>query len=778
MQLLFTWSGQNLSNVDRLKLEAELKKKMDGDITGYWEKIRLAVLKEVDARDLTKDLRQALKDAFGALQMSKAGMRRLDILDRDEERFVNEMLFAGIMPSTSSDKANLGNDLITNLAGNTISGNFTPQQLTTMAMNIAKVLGIKNSTTGKLLQEAVDSKLVQAAVGAAKMPEIFDRVRKVREGLDGASIPALATPTSEAGSMDQAKFYDRSEKSKDSETSALIPKTVPKIHAMKSTKKAQDSNPTAQNYSNSSSGTIIDSSGSLPNSAPKKVVEERPVAVKSMPVPIPANSKVNRDVLKLLGGDYSSANLVTGPPIGHGANASGRSSSVSGMGNSPAKTLNIDPRKLEEESIREGASIQGCDLKSTTSDKICQSCGDTSKACICHKKMIDDYFGKASGGKPLEAVLHEKIDANAELVQTNEELEQDESLQAIDEQLEGFKPDSEEAKKLRAEKDAIASDVIKTKVKKKFFYKKALLNGLMNTKTPACLMANDSMFGRKQASRDLAPVYAVGNEKFCYQFDVNANDGFEKLSKQDLVMLGLFKGTMDELMAIRRDTKSQQKDGANRLGFDDKIFANEKNEGPPPLASGRNEVNWIFVRESAKVTGTTRNTENMLRRRLRDCSGPRQWGGVLLKNLEYLQPIAEACLDPIAYEMEIKKKYRTTIEALCNLKGREKYENDDLDLVPPTETKPSAELVKQKTAEIQELNAKADSYFEKRRNFQLTSRIQNLSSSQEFCKKVREEYRLIFDVLKATIFQNEAEICNEEKIRKEYNGKFDSHKYE
>ena len=646
-----------------------------------------------------------------------------------------------------------------------------------MAMNIAKVLGLKNSTTGKLLQEAVDSKLVQAAVGAAKMPEIFDRVRKVREGLEGASIPAPNTPTSETGYMDLGKLYDRSEKRESGETSAPITKTVPKIHAMKSPKKTEDSNSTAPNYSYGSSGAATDNSGSASSSSRKIVEEERPLAAKSTSIPIPANSKVNRDVLKLLGGDYSSANLITGPPIGHGANASGTNSSVVGMGSSSAKTLNIDPRKLEEESIRDGATIQGCDLKSNTSDKICQSCGDSSKACICHKKMIDDYFGKASGGKPLEAVLHDKIEANADLVQTNEELEQDESMQAIDEQLEELKPDSDEAKKLRAEKEAIASDVIKSKVKKKFFYKKALLNGLMNTKTPACLMANDAMFGRKQASRDLSPVYAVGNEKFCYQFDVDASDGFEKLSKQDQVMLGLFKGTMDELTALRKDTKALKKDASNQFAFDSKIFSNEKNEGPPPLTSGRNEVNWIFVRESSKVTGTTRNTENMLRRRLRDCSGPREWGGVLLKNLEYLQPIAEACLDPIAYEMEVKKKYRTTIEALCNLKGREEY-GEILDLVPPGGSNPSVELVKEKTEEMNRLNLKSESYFKKKGQLKLDPDAQKAISPEKFCREVINEYRLVFDVLKATIFHNEAEICNEEKIKKEYNGKFDGHKYE
>jgi hypothetical protein len=722
------------------------------------EKMEIAVLKEIDARDLSPDLRAALKKTFGQLKLSAAGMKRLEILDRDEENFVNEMLFAGIMPSTSSDKALLGNELITNLAGNTISGNFTPAQLTTMAMNIAKALGIKNSTTGRLLQEAVDSKLVQAAVGVENMPEVFDRVREIREGLESPSTSLSPRSVPQDPSPSDLAKIKGGAKLRESVEDVRPQANAPKIHAMKNAKKSEDSDSTKIKFLPNSSPVRADSSpvsGIIPKASPEtKVATARPMSVS-----VPENTKVNRDVLKLLGGDYAANTSIAGAGAG---------------GSKSAKAPSVDPRKLEEESIREGASLQGCDLKSTTSDKICQSCGDESKACICHTKMIDDYFGKASGGKPLEAVLREKIEASSALVQSNEELEQDEDLTAIDVQLATLKPDSDAAKKLRADKEAVSLEMIRNKVKKKFFYKKALLNGLMNTKTPACLMANDAMFGRIPPDpRDTTPVYAVGNEKFCYQFDVNPEDGFEKLSRQDQVMLGLFKGTMDELTALRKSTLALTKDGTNRYGFESNVYANEKNEGPPPLTSGRNEVNWIFVRESSKVTGTTKNTENMLRRRLRDCSGPREWGGVLLKNLEYLQPMAEACLDPIAYEMEIKKKYRSTIEALCNLKGRTEY-GTILNLVPPISNGPSAELVKQKNEEMQALNLQAESYFKRRAQLKLGGETQKTLNIEKFCREVTKEYRLVFDVLKATVFHNEAEICAEKNI-KEYNGKYKPH---
>ena len=42
---------------------------------------------------------------------------------------------------------------------------------------------------------------------------------------------------------------------------------------------------------------------------------------------------------------------------------------------------------------------------------------------------------------------------------------------------------------------------------------------------------------------------------------------------------------------------------------------------------------------------------------------------------------------------------------------------------------------------------------------------------------IRSEYRLVFDILKATTFHNESEICNEQKINKEYNGKI-NHDFE
>ena len=274
MQLLFSWSGSNLKDSDRADLEAELKKKMDGELDSYWDKMRLATLKEVDARDLNKDLRAALKDAFGKLRMSEAGLKRLEIFDKDEENFVNEMLFAGIMPSTSSDKALLGNDLITNLAGNTISGNFTPQQLTTMAMNIAKALGIKNSTTGKLLQEAVDSKIVQAAVGAGKMPEILERVRKIRDGLSDSAPETqtrLAQPT-QPRNGDLSKLADAvAAREGTVKTATPHGATVSKIVApkIKSPLKIARTDPAPSfNYTNESSTSNSTASKRTPSPAP------------------------------------------------------------------------------------------------------------------------------------------------------------------------------------------------------------------------------------------------------------------------------------------------------------------------------------------------------------------------------------------------------------------------------------------------------------------------------------------------------------------------------
>lgn len=71
MRLLFSWSGANLNDTDRVSLEAELKKKLDGSLDEFWNKMRLATLKEVDARDVPKDLRAALKQAFGKLMMER-----------------------------------------------------------------------------------------------------------------------------------------------------------------------------------------------------------------------------------------------------------------------------------------------------------------------------------------------------------------------------------------------------------------------------------------------------------------------------------------------------------------------------------------------------------------------------------------------------------------------------------------------------------------------------------------------------------------------------------
>ena len=143
-----------------------------------------------------------------------------------------------------------------------------------------------------------------------------------------------------------------------------------------------------------------------------------------------------------------------------------------------------------------------------------------------------------------------------------------------------------------------------------------------------------------------------------------------------------------------------------------------------------------------------------------------KWGGILLRNLEYLQPIAAACNDPIAYEMEAKRKFRTNIEALCNVHARREGWLEEI---------PEAAQDLGSSQEL--LKSVASGYTNKNSLKAANFAAKKAKNEVEFCRAVSEEFKEVFDILKTAIFNN-PEICNKGKLRREYKARFPEDHYE
>ena len=760
MNLLFTWSGANLSELDRLDLEKELKKKLEGSLDGYWDKMRLATLREIDTRDLPKDLRAALKEAFGKLRMSEAGMKRLEILDRDEERFVNEMLFASIMPSTSSDLANLGNDLITNLAGDTISGNFTAAQLATMTQNIAKVLGISNTTTGNLLQAAVDSKVVQAAVGAAKMPEVLNRVRDVRSRLnDSAPVPNDNPQTSRPSLGD---LYQRAQKD-EAETKAKSPThstSSPKIQNARprTPKPSGDSSRNGIVPFNSSSGTATSQARSIPTTPTNSEAATQPPPAKSEPKIEAAREIV--DPRELLGGSYVFRNpkyTATDPLLQDKKHVA--------LGDYGSKYF----KDAQEASISAGSKIGSCDVKETRSDKLCglEACKD-AKPCKCLDgmlKTVQEFEMNPSGKDPAADVLSSRIQETGNSVEASVREALKKKYADIREKLKD--PSLPDAKRKELLEGATNVEELEKResVERSFYIKKVLLNGVMNTKTPACVL-NKGRYGIG-AKRDPAtePEWIFPGENYCHQFDIEPNEPFtfdpqnpgKGLSQQDAILLRLALKTLDGLEEAnpKQLSKDEVLGGYETMALktpEAQVCTSRSLCTLPNAVSEKPIFYRIFADESKDVR--TRKlfdgeTDNTIARTLLRCFGPREWGGMVIRMLEHLQPIAERCAVPAALALKAEIKNLGVLKAVCR-------NNENPALLGKFDIE---------EAQQRQLLASVESAKRLRNHLVFPFDRPKNRNLEQYCTEVKSRYSALLDILRGSTLLNPTEICSDERLK-------------
>ena len=770
MNLLFTWSGANLSDSDRASLEAELKKKIDGELQGYWDKMRLATLKEVDARDLTKELRQAIKDAFGRLMLDKAGMKRLEILDKDEERFVNEMLFAGVMPSTSSDLSNLGNNLITNLAGNVINGGFSSEQLATIAKNIAKVLGIKESTTGKLLQEAVDSKIVQDVVAAGKMPEILNRVQDILSRLNDSVPTVRDQPIPQGSQPSLGDLFQKATQNDGKATTAAATHTnaAPKIQNAR-TRTAKVPGDLAQSGIrpfNSGTGAETSSSRSAPTSSTGSATATQPPA--AMP---DAKLEAAREVVdprELLGGSYVFRNpkyTATDPLL--------QDKKHTALGDYGSKYF----EQAQEASIRAGSKIGSCDVKETRSDKLCEleACKN-SKPCKCYEGMLKtvqefdlkraEKEKEAAAGAPTDVVAS-RIQETGNTVEASVREALKKKYDEIREKLKNPSISEDKRKELLEGAKNVEELEKREAIERSFYIKKVLLNGVMNTKTPACVL-NKGRYGiGSKRDPDTEPEWIFPKENYCHQFDIEPHEPFvfdpqkpgKGLSQQDSILLRLALRTLDGLEESNPDKlpKNQILDGykTSEIRISEAQVCTSRSLCTLPDPTSKKPLFYRIFADETKDVRTRKlfdgETDNTIARTLLRCFGRREWGGMLIRMLEDLQPLAVDCAVPAAKWISKDVSQSSFLQAACSWKEEEGLGT----VIDATE------------GERTEARDRVGRKFRNSSGKVFPFESKGSPSVKSFCQAIKSRYEPLLDVLRGATLLNPVELCSEARF-KEY----------
>ena len=691
-------------------------------------------------------------------------MKRLEIFDKDEENFVNEMLFAGIMPSQSSDLAQLGNNLITNLAGNVINGGFSTDQLATIAKNIAKVLGIKEATTGKLLQEAVDSKIVQDVVAQGKLPEILNRVQDIRSRLNDSTPVANVSPQTSRPSL--GDLYPRVQK-EEAEIKAQAP-----THSA-SSPKIQNARPRTTKTSGDLSRNGIEpfSSGSASQSSPTQSVSTTNSAAATQPPPAKPEPKIEaaREVVdprELLGGSYVFRNpkyTATDPLL--------QDKKHLALGDYGSKYF----EEAQEASIRAGSKIGACDVKATRSDKLCEleAC-KTSKPCKCYEGMLKTVqefelkrADKDAAAGSASDVVSSRIQDTGNTVEASVREALKKKYQEIREKLKAPSISEDKRKELLEGAQNVEELEKREAVERSFYIKKVLLNGVMNTKTPACVL-NKGRYGiGSKRDSETEPEWIFPKENYCHQFDIEPDDSFsfdpqkpgKGLSQQDAILLRLALRTLDGLE--ESSNKGLSKEDA--LGG---LNSREIKVGEQQVCSSRslctlpNPVSEkplfyrIFADES-KDAKTRKlfdgETDNTIARTLLRCFGPREWGGMLIRMIEDLQSLAADCTVPAARRISKDFDQNGLLRTVCSWK-----EDDGVGKIIDA-------------TELERTEAK-DRIGRKFRNssgkvFPFDSK--GSSSTKAYCQAVKSRYEALFDILRGATLLNPVELCSEARF-KEY----------
>ncbi len=759
LSLLFNWIGGSLSEADALEIREALKKKgLGSELDEFFSPLRLAVLKEVDARDLPRDLRDALKKAFTRLQMDKAGLKRLEIFDKDEERFVNEMLVAGILPSTASPEALLGNNLITNLAGNLISGNFSSGDLVTQAKAVSQALGISEDTTGKLLQVAVNDKLVQKAIGSSKLQSVQDRLAAVRSGLESGAVSTRIEPSQNQKEL-QALF-DKANIKPDLKVPAPTHRTPKLEERRKVPIKSSEpqgiriSSPSAPSTGPTTRAALATNSTVQPSS-------------NALPTPKPPDPKIEAameivDPRELLGGSFVYKNpkfSVTDPNL--------QEKRSQALGTHESKYF----EEARQASIKAGPNVGSCNVFEIRSDKYCDQCGKDSKPCKCYEGMLKtvqefELRGKKTSDAP--DLVEERLKEAGMAVEKSVQLAFRVKAEALQNRTKDSKISEEDRRKAKEELRAIDYQEKQASPDRAFYVKKVLLNGVMNTKTPACILSKGRYGSGAKREPAMEPEWVFPGEKYCHKFDINADEPFELkteksdkgLSKQDAILLRLAMATLDGLEEAHKggQMKVQKFEDLYSPTFpigENQVCSSRQLCTLPKAPSRKDLYYRIFADESQDKNVRSLfdgETENTIARTLLRCFDPRSWGGMLVKMVEYLHSAADVCGSKSAVELGQTLAESGVLKAACSGAFHEVSEKVD-EVTPEVE----AAAYKSFGPKVFPFDSKGS------------------PTPKEFCLAVNERYISLLDILGAATQLNRGEICAPNQV-KLYERKTTGHK--
>ena len=501
------------------------------------------------------------------------------------------------------------------------------------------------------------------------------------------------------------------------------------------------------NYNNEPSSTNNTASKTIPSPA-------RPAA--QLQSPEAAKIEAAREILdprELLGGNFTYRN-----PKYTAVDPALKDHAGKAISNFEAKNF----EKSRDDSIRAGSKIGTCDLKAHRSDKYCEECGPDSKPCKCYEGMLkaaQDYemrselnTGGTSTVPDKNDLIENRIQETGKAVEVAVQRERKKKIDEIKGRIADAKTLDDERKELSESLDSLAILEKQSSADRGFYIRKVLLNGIMNTKTPACVL-NKGRYGIG-AKRDPAtdPEWIYPGDNYCHQFDLKPDEPFESLSKQDAILLRLALKTMEGLEKADEGGSKKISDFETALSpsfkiSDTQICSSRKLCELKPTVSNKNIYYRIFSDETqdSKVRQLfDGETENTIARTFLRCFGPREWGGMSIRLLEYLQGPAEACENQNA--LYLRKSFRSEgfLASLCK---------------NPEMTIKRSESVERNIPES------ANLAFKKRNARVFPFDRQKTDGPSEFCQVVAAKYSAQLDILRAAIQLNPGEICSDKQLK-------------
>ena len=347
--------------------------------------------------------------------------------------------------------------------------------------------------------------------------------------------------------------------------------------------------------------------------------------------------------------------------------------------------------------------------------------------------------------------VESRVQEVGEAVERSVQADRNKKVEELESKIKNSETSVEDKTKIKEQLDNLALQQKPSEVERAFYVKKVLLNGVMNTKTPACILAGGRYGIGAKKKKTPEPEWINPEEKYCHQFDLKPDEPFDKtMSVQDQFLLSLTTKTLAGL-------EKAEKEGRLQLGeFKDLVSPTISIGGKEicssqnlckilPPSSKKDLYHRIFADESKNPKSRDLfdgQIENTIARTLLRCFGPREWGGMFIRMINHLQEGAEACGSKAALLVSMRLKKSTLIQNACQSSF------NDLD---ETSIKSSDE----EKENARKLYSGTIFPFERHK----------IDNASDFCSAINNRYLSLIDVFKAAVQLNPKEICSDKQIK-------------